>query len=277
MAKRSVNDGNVTYVNFGARKKVSTPEEVLRVDHASSVLNPAATRLVAAMSRNVDSGRLSRGRDYARSGNVVSLEVRNGAAHGRVAGSQNEPFAVLIRLPYRSNDQLGQVAEIMARTPNALRNSRSGEVPEEVLDLLLGDAPSDISFSCNCPDAAPVCKHIVAVVEKLAAQMDADGSVVFALRGLSFAALEQVMIAKARDAAQDAFSPDSGLSTEERNELFWSGRNLPDLPEPKVAPAIDDSDRDLLRKALRAVCHTNIELLRAVSDVEELYEYLTRD
>ena len=47
------------------------------------------------------------------------------------------------------------------------------------------------------------------------------------------------------------------------------------MPEPKIAPAIDDSDPDLLRKAMRAVSHTNVDLLRAVSDVEDLYHFLT--
>src|SRR5699024_9733410 len=32
------------------------------------------------------------------------------------------------------------------------------------------------------------------------------------------------------------------------NDLFWNGRELPTMPEPKIAPAIDDSDPDLLRK-----------------------------
>lgn len=274
-----VNKDNVTYVNFGTKKRVTTADEVLkveRVDHSGSTLSPAATRLVSVMSRQVDSGRLQRGRDYARQGHVVGLDVRNGAIHGRVAGSQNEPFAVLIQLPYRSNDQLTQVADLMARTPNALRDAREGLLPLSVLNLLLGEDDNDIRFSCTCPDNSRVCKHVVAVVDRLAARMDADPAVVFAMRGLNFASLEQLMMSKAAEASRDAFSPQSGLDNEERNALFWDGRDLPDLPQPKVAPALQDSDMDLLRRALRSVSHTNIELLRAVSDIEDLYDYLTR-
>ena len=270
---------NVTYVNFGTRKRVTTQDEVLKVDrvnHSGSSMSPAATRLVSFMSKEVDAGRLARGRDYAHAGNVVGLDVRNGAIHGRVAGSQNEPFAVLIQLPYRSNDDVGQVSEIMARTPNAIRDARDGLLPVRVLDILLGEDPDDVRFSCSCPDHAPFCKHIVAVVDRLAARMDADPSVVFAMRGLSFATLEQSMVAQAQEASRDAYSPNSGLDSAERNQLFWNGRGLPDIPEPKIAPALEDSDMDLLRKALRSVTHTNLELLRAVSDIEELYDFLVQ-
>ncbi|MCQ9333196.1 SWIM zinc finger family protein [Corynebacterium phoceense] len=277
------NDGstpdNVTYVNFGTRKRVTTQDEVLKVDrvnHSGSSMSPAATRLVSFMSKEVDAGRLARGRDYAHAGNVVGLDVRNGAIHGRVAGSQNEPFAVLIQLPYRSNDDVGQVSEIMARTPNAIRDARDGLLPVRVLDILLGEDPDDVRFSCSCPDHAPFCKHIVAVVDRLAARMDADPSVVFAMRGLSFATLEQSMVAQAQEASRDAYSPNSSLDSAERNQLFWNGRGLPDIPEPKIAPALEDSDMDLLRKALRSVTHTNLELLRAVSDIEELYDFLVQ-
>lgn len=279
MAVTSRDDDNVTYVNFGTRKKVTTPDEVFkatRVDRSGSALCPAAIRFLSFVNRSVDSGRLSRGRDYARRGNVVGLDVRNGAIHGRVAGSQNEPFSVLIQFPYRSNDELGEVAEILARTPNALRDAREGILPEKVITRLQGEENDDLRFSCTCPDSALVCKHIVAVADRLAARMDSDPCVVFTLRGMSFANLEQIMMAKAVEASRDALAPDSTLGVSERNDLFWNGRGLPDVPEPKIAPALEDSDMDLLRKALRSVTHTNLELLRAVSDIEDLYDHLTR-
>lgn len=271
---------NVTFVNFGTRKRVSAPEEVLKVvrsaDGAEAGLPPAAGRIMSAVSKQADSGRIKRGRDYARQGHVVGLDVRKGAVHGTVAGSQNEPFAVLMQLPYRTNDDLAEISDILTRTPNALRQAREGKLPDEVVNILLAEDDHDLRFSCTCPDPAPVCKHIIAVADRLAARMDADPSVIFAMRGLSFAALEQAMMDKAKDAARDAFSPESVLSEEERNDLFWNGRELPEVPHPKIAPALADSDMDLLRKAMRSVSHTNIELLRAVSDIEELYEFLTR-
>ena len=81
-------------------------------------------------------------------------------------------------------------------------------------------------------------------------------------------------MAQAKSASEDSFTANE-LSAEERNALFWEGRELPPLPEPKYAPAVDDSDPELLRKAMRSVSHTNIDLLRAVSDVDDLYYHLT--
>ena len=184
---------------------------------------------------------------------------------------------MLIQLPYRNNDDIAHIADVMVRTPNALRDAREGFVPITVLNLLLGEDGSDIRMSCTCPDPAPVCKHVIAAVDRLAARMDADPGVIFAMQGLSFAGLEQAMMTKAKEAAKDSLSPASGLSVEERNDLFWNGRGLPELPQPKRAPALEDSDMDLLRKAMRTVTHTNIELLRAVSDIEDIYDFLVRE
>ncbi|MDO5031977.1 hypothetical protein [Corynebacterium sp.] len=282
MARRTDGQGsheqapdNVIYANFGTRKRVSTPEEVHRVSRVRT-MSPAATRVVSFVNKQTDSGRITRGRQYATGGHVVGLDVRTGAVHGKVAGSQNEPFAVLIQVPYRSNDDITRLAELFARTPNSVSAARDGMLGEEALDILFAEYPGDLRFSCTCPDPEYVCKHVVAVADRLAARIDADPSVIFALRGLDFTRFEQSVMDQARSVAQDSFSG-SGLSVEERNELFWQGRDLPALPTPKRAPAVEDSDPELLRKAMRAVSHTNIDLLRAVSDVEDLYYYLSRD
>lgn len=274
----SVSKDTVIYANFGTRKRVTTAEETNKVTRSGAtgpVLSPAAQRVWSVISKTTDDGRITRGRQYARAGHVVGLDVRNGAIHGRVAGSQNEPFTVLMQLPYRSNDDLARINELLARTPNALRNAHEGHLSEEVLDLLFAPTADDLRLSCSCPDSTPVCKHVVAVADRLASRIDADASVVFAFRGLNFLTLEQAVLEESQAASQDALVNDAGLTNDERNDLFWKGRQLPDLPRPKVAPALEDSDPDLLRKAMRAVSHTNVDLLRSISDIEDMYHHLT--
>lgn len=273
MAPARPKDDNVIYANFGTRKRVSTPEEVHRVDRVRT-MQPAATRVINFVNEQTDSGRISRGRQYAAEGHVVGLDVRNGAVHGKVAGSQNEPFAVLIQVPYRNNEDIARLSEMFARTPNSVAKAREGMLADDALDILVAEFADDLRFSCTCPDPEYVCKHVVAVADRLAARMDADPSVIFALRGLDFARLEQSVMEQAKSASEDSYSG-ADLDPEERHALFWAGRELPLLPEPKTAPAIDDSDSDLLRKAMRSVSHTNIDVLRAVSDVDDLYYYLT--
>ncbi len=264
MAQHRPADDNVIYANFGAKTRVTeTPEP--RRSRPSRL--PAARRLGEVVAALTDQGRISRGRQYAVSGHVLGLEVANGRVDGRVAGSQNEPFSVTVHLPYRSTDDVARVSERLARTTNGLRLARQGTLDEEVLDILLAAQPDEVRFHCDCPDPSVVCKHSVAVVEKLISRLDTDPLLLFQLRGLDLLRLEQLVTEQAavlnREAEDDA-------------ELFWQGRELPDLPDPPRSPALDDSDLDLLHRAMRAVSYTSIDQLRAVSDIEDIYDHLTR-
>lgn len=258
---------NVIYANFGDRARVSEPEPAPERPLANQ-LTPAASRFLSFTTHFADQGRITRGREYARAGNVVDVSTHVGAVHSRVAGSQNEPFTVSIVLPYRTNDQIGEVAAILARTTNGLSRARKGLIDDRVLDILLGEEPDDLRFQCDCPDSQLICKHLIATADRYAARLDADPGLVFQLRGLSFTGIEQAVMDQAGAVSREAAT--SGA------EGFWTGRELPDLPDPKVAPALEDSDLDLLHKAMRSVSYTNIDQLRAVSDIEDLFDHLTR-
>lgn len=260
-------EDNVIYANFGARRRVSGPEEVAPARRRPT-LSAAAELLLDVATSRTDSGRLSRGRRYAQEGHVLSLEIRNGRAHARVAGSQNEPFTVTVQLPYRSTDDLAVVAAELARTTDGMSRARRGEVSAGLLGVLLYEDVNDVRVVCDCPDPADVCKHVVAVLEKLAARIDADPQSLFTFRGLDLIGLEQAVMAQAKEASREA---------EDDPELFWTGREFPALPEPRTAPALDDSDLDLLHKAMRTISYTNVDQLRAVSDLEDLYDHLCRE
>ena len=117
MAQRP-QEGNVTWVNFGQRKKVSSAEEarlvtgervdskqVLKARAAQEpeepVFSDPAQVIYNAAMRATDQGRFTRGRRYAEGGNVLDLRVESGRFVSTVAGSQNEPFNVMVLLPYR--------------------------------------------------------------------------------------------------------------------------------------------------------------------------------
>ena len=44
--------------------------------------------------------------------------------------------------------------------------------------------PSEISFSCSCPDWALMCKHVAAALYGVGARLDEDPSLFFKLRGV---------------------------------------------------------------------------------------------
>lgn len=260
---------NVIYANFGAKRRVTNASEVpVSPRPVGMGWSAAAARVFNAAVRKTDQGRVTRGRQYAANGHVVDLEFRNGGIEGSVAGSQNEPFTVTMRLPYRSPDEIDHITSELARTPNGITRARKGVISDDLLELVLAHDPGEIAFHCTCPDNSPACKHAVAVAEKAAVKIDADPALLFHLRGLSLQSLERTVRAAAASVAKE--------NAEEGSEYFWSGRELPDLPAPKSAPMIDDSDIDLLHKAMQTISFTNIDQLRAVADIEDMYDELTR-
>lgn len=256
---------NVIYANFGKQTRVDTPP-------------PAQTRRVRAESyqqgflrdiyqNQADPGRISRGTAYSRNGNVVTFKVERDRIVAAVAGSQNEPFDVSVVFPPRSSEEIGNVTRMLLETPGMLGAVRAGRLTPDIVTALLADKPEEVRVYCDCPDRSIVCKHGVAVLETAAEKLPHNPGMLFELRGLNFAQLEQLMQNEAKAALEKA-----AVTT----ETFWAGKGLPPLPQPKVAPAIEDSDLDLLHKAMRTVSYTSVDELRAVSDLEDLYDFLVK-
>lgn len=265
-------EDNVIYANFGARRRVYTPEEAgeSRVGPAAAPSrSPAAMRVLNAAVRQTDAARVKRGHSYAANGHVVAFEFRSGGVDGEVAGSQNEPFAAGFRLPRRSRAELDEAMRTLAATPGAQQRAQSGDFPDAVLDVLISSEPSEVNFYCDCPDAAVVCKHAVAVAEVAAQHIDEQPSLIYAMRDMGLGAVQDTLRRSAHTIAAE--------NAEAGSEYFWPGRELPALPTPKVAPMIDDSDLQLLRTAMGSVSFTNIDQMFAVADIEHLYDMLIDD
>ncbi len=60
------------------------------------------------------SGRLSRGRSYARSGQVLNLDIKPGRIESRVQGSAPRPYKVKIEIKPLSEKEWKRVADAMA-------------------------------------------------------------------------------------------------------------------------------------------------------------------
>lgn len=267
--KKRPQEGNVIYANFGQRKRVSSAAETGERVMSARAMNQPAMRMINAAVRQTDLGRATRGREYAAGGHVHDLHFDRARITASVVGSQNYPFEVSILLPFRSAAEVREALGRLAREAGAVDRALKGDINDEVLDVLLFAQPEEIYFSCTCPDSALVCKHVVAVADCAAKKLDDTPSLVFSLRDVTVAGLEQVVREEAASIAHESTVPGS--------EFFWSGRKLPDLPNPKIAPMIEDSDMDLLQTAMQSISFTNIDQMRAVADIEELYEDLTRE
>src|SRR5512138_1411939 len=73
-----------------------------------------AKRWIAALEALIEARRLSRGRSYARSGQVLSLEEASQGIEARVQGSRPRPYQVHIRLAPLGEREWEQVLDEMA-------------------------------------------------------------------------------------------------------------------------------------------------------------------
>ena len=134
--------------------------------------------------------RLTRGRAYARKGQVVSLEVTPGEVRAVVQGSRVRPYRVGIGLaPF--TELVWARAEI-ALSEQALPSAKllAGEVPPELEDLfgaagapLFPRAVKELDQRCSCPDREVPCKHLAATFYLLAESFDDDPFRILAWRG----------------------------------------------------------------------------------------------
>jgi uncharacterized Zn finger protein len=149
-----------------------------------------ADRWIKALTPLMDSARLSRGRSYARRGQVIDIQVTPGQVHSRVQGSRPTPYKVNIRLQPLSDRQWETVLDALAEQALFAAQLLNGEMPpnvEEVFDAvrvpLFPAKRADLKTDCSCPDWANPCKHVAAVYYLLGERFDQDPFLLFELRG----------------------------------------------------------------------------------------------
>jgi uncharacterized Zn finger protein len=151
-----------------------------------------ASQWLAALERLIDPGRLSRGRSYARSGQVLNLDIKAGRVDSKVQGSRPSPYKVTIEIKPLSEKEWGKVADAMAEQAIFAAKLLAGEMPQTIEEAfaaakvnLFPASKGDLTTECSCPDWSNPCKHIAAVYLLLGEQFDADPFLLFRLRGKS--------------------------------------------------------------------------------------------
>ncbi|MDD3825420.1 MAG: SWIM zinc finger family protein [Anaerolineae bacterium] len=247
MAKRR----SESYEGYWYRYEPTEPIEVeggikARSQGHKFVKNWWANRWIAALTPLMDSGRLSRGRSYARKGQVMDIEVEPGVVVSRVQGTRPRPYNVKIRLKPLSDRQWEKVLDALAGQAIFAAQLLNGEMPPDVEEVfqavsvpLFPDNRGDLVTSCSCPDSANPCKHIAAVYYLLGERFDEDPFLLFELRGRNqdavTAALRQRRAAEAGpvEAAYGAtaVAPVDAPSLDEDLERFWAmGEAAANLP-----------------------------------------------
>jgi uncharacterized Zn finger protein len=135
-------------------------------------------------------GRLARGRNYARRGQVLNFEISPGYVTAQVQGSRAKPYKVRIQVLPLTIPQWQRVERALAGQALFRARLLAGEMPQEIEEVfadcgtpLFPRSQHDMEMSCSCPDWEVPCKHLAAVCYVLAEAFDADPFGMLAWRG----------------------------------------------------------------------------------------------
>jgi uncharacterized Zn finger protein len=207
-------------------------------------------RFIEVLESFAMGGRLTRGRNYARQGQVISLEVDPGQVSAAVQGSRVTPYKVRIGLPKFTELIWAKVEVVLAE--QAIHSARllAGEFPPELEPVFAGiGAPlfparlGDLTLDCSCPDYMVPCKHLAAVFYLLAERFDDDPFLILRWRGRP----REVLLGRLRELRGDAQPADSqgaGVTGGQTGAQTGSGRPLPAVPSAAQAlTALTSVDR----------------------------------
>jgi uncharacterized Zn finger protein len=184
------------------------------------------------LERFVDSGRLARGRSYARKGQVLSIEETKDGIAARVQGSMRTPYKIKIQISPLTHSEWDKVIDALSEQAIFTAQLLAGEMPQDIEQAferakvsLFPATRRDLQTDCSCPDPANPCKHIAATHYILGERFDEDPFLIFRLRGRT---QEQVMQAlrQRRAGSEEAVEEDveefeTAIPLEKSISNFW--------------------------------------------------------
>src|SRR5918993_1050616 len=132
--------------------------------------------------------RLPRGRTYVRNGSVVDLQIAPLEVTAMVSGS--ELYTVKISIKTVPKSQWQSLCRDCAGGIDSLVELLQGRFSKGVMERLcrqdngLFPTPSEIRFSCSCPDSASMCKHVAAALYGVGSRLDEQPELLFRLRAV---------------------------------------------------------------------------------------------
>lgn len=185
-----------------------------------------AKRWIEVLSGFNLGARLTRGRSYARSGQVLTVEIGVGAISAKVQGSRSEPYAVTIRVKTLSPAEWSTVATVLSHKTGHVAALLAGQMPQALEDVftkakvsLFPSRYEDLITECSCPDWSNPCKHIAAVYFLVAEEFDRDPFLLLKLRGMTRTGLIEIL--------QDVQAEDDAPHREAQHESIHAREPLP--------------------------------------------------
>ncbi len=232
--------------------------------------------------------RLERARNYAREGNVLSIEFKGPQVLARVQGTAPEPYQVSLSIDPFTEEDWNYVVETMAEQAIYSAHLLAGEMPHNIEQVFTANGLSlfpftlsDIHSRCSCPDPQNPCKHIGAVYYQLGDRFSEDPFVLFQLRGRTkeqiLDDLRRLRSTEAgkqesreaedqgnREAIQEPKSPTQNPQTPLNIDQFWQYDEPLDSSLVVIAPPVDS--------------HTVLDVLGTIplasADAQAMMQYL---
>ena len=178
--------------------------------------------------------RLSRGKSYARKGQVTELVASPGKVAAKVQGSRAGKYSLLLECDILSEEQKAKLLQTLEEQPFLVARLLEKDLPQEMEEIfhqvglsLFPTPEKDLGTNCSCPDWSNPCKHIAAVFYLLAEAFDANPFFLLTLRGLKREDL--FGLSREEHLSEKSTFPPEPLPLEP--EDFWGSSNLPPLGE----------------------------------------------
>ena len=214
-----------------------------------------AKRWIAVLEGFHFGARLTRGRSYARRGQVLDIQVEQGLITAKVQGSRPRPYAVEIKVKPLSNAELARLGKTLAKQALFTAKLLAGEMPPDIEQAFAGAGFSlfpkrldDLQTGCSCPDWSNPCKHVAAVYYLVGEEFDRDPFLIFKLRGVDRDGLTALLLGeqtstrqtRPQGATPEAHPPPTPVEEpiNSSTATFWEGSELPPgwLGDVRVPP-----------------------------------------
>ena len=164
-----------------------------------------AKRWIAVLEGFQVGTRLTRGRSYARNGQVTQIAIEPGGIRAQVQGSRPKPYDVTMRVRQLEQAEWCAVSAAIVDDVRLCAALLAGEMPEDIERAfsaagtsLFPSSANEMKTACSCPDWSNPCKHLAAVFYLIGEEFDRDPLLLFVVRGCE------------RDAVRDLFGPQAG-------------------------------------------------------------------
>lgn len=136
------------------------------------------------------SNSFTRGRTYARLGQVLSVDAKKGSVVAMVQGRARSPYTMRMTIGIPGAEYWKKFARLLAKKPAYAAAILAGYMPEEMSDemasmnLDLFPNESELRISCECSDWSDMCKHATSASYILAEEFDRDPLLYLKIRGI---------------------------------------------------------------------------------------------